>query len=65
MDDIDFVTDISSLFILEVYRLLEQTVVDVIVIWDFFLVSFCLSFLTVFVFGWVGVYAFVCERDMS
>lgn len=39
MDDIDFVTDISSLFILEVYRLLQHTVVDVIVIWNFFLVS--------------------------
>lgn len=39
MENIDFVTDISLLFILEVYRLLEQTVVDVIDIWDFFLVS--------------------------
>lgn len=39
MENIDFVTDISLLFILEVYRLLEQTVDDYIVIWDIFLVS--------------------------
>lgn len=53
MDDIDFVTDISSLFILEVYRLLQHTVVDVIVIWDFFLVSL-LSLFPDCVCVWMG-----------
>lgn len=59
MDNIDFVTDISSLFILEVYRLLEQTVVDDIVIWDFFLVSL-LSLFPDCVCVWVGC---VCMRS--